>query len=461
MGTWMIEVALERRIYLQLYRPRDRVKLPISHSELPIQQNPHNMIKNYTHPLLAFVFILLTQSIHAQSAQGCDGTRYVEDIFEEINMTTVYYGTNTDAAGNSFDLEMDIYQPVGDVQEKRPLIVWSHGGAFVGGDRTLMDQYCRDFAKKGFVTATISYRLYPLLQLGIPDSIGMMDAAMKSLGDLKAAIRHFRQDADTDNLYQIDPDYILVAGYSAGAIMSVHAAYLDENDNIPAFVSDVFNENGGIEGSTGDATNQSYSSEVAAVINLSGALHKREWMSEGEPPIASYHGTVDDVVPYNHGFASVLGIQFMSLDGSGVMHQRAEELGIYNFHVQAPGGGHEDSYQGGFSQYLNEFFSGGDEFLQTVLCGEMINTEDDFETAEVTVFPNPTYGEINVEVDQYTQGYHLNLYDQMGRLVKNINDVNEPLSTMQGTDLATGIYYLQVRFNNASLSPKLLKVVME
>ena len=417
------------------------------------------MIRIYT--FLVFAFIISTQSLIAQSAQGCDGTRYLEEVFDNVSMTTVYYGTNTDAAGNSFDLEMDIYQPEGDVQEKRPLMIWSHGGAFIAGDRTDVQQYCIDFAKRGFVTATISYRLYPLTQLGIPDSIGMMDAAMKSLGDLKAAIRHFRQDADTDNLYQIDTDYILVAGYSAGAIMSVHAAYLDENDNIPDFVLDVFNENGGIEGSTGDVTNQTYSSEVAGVINLSGALHKREWMSEGEPPIASYHGTADDVVPYNHGVAAVFGFQFMSLDGSGVLHQRADDLGIYNHHVAAPGGGHEDSYQGGFSQYFDEFFSGGDDFLQNILCGEVSSTNDNFEIAKVNVFPNPTYNEINVKVDNYAQGYHLNLYDQMGRLVKNAKDLNAPLFTMQRTSLPTGIYYLQVSFNDASLSPELLKVLME
>jgi len=131
------------------------------------------MKKIYT--VLIFTFVLCTQTLLAQFAQGCDGIRYDEDVFDNVTMTTVYYGTNTDAAGNSFDLEMDIYQPEGDVQEKRPLMIWSHGGAFVAGNRVDMAQNCIDYAKKGFVTATITYRLYPLAQLGIPDSIEMME----------------------------------------------------------------------------------------------------------------------------------------------------------------------------------------------------------------------------------------------------------------------------------------------
>lgn len=417
------------------------------------------MTKIYT--FLVFAFILFTQTLTAQTAQGCDGMRYVENVFDNVTMTTVYYGTNSDAAGNSFDLEMDIYQPEGDVQEKRPLMIWSHGGAFIGGEREDMEQNCIDYAKRGFVTATITYRLYPLLQLGIPDSIEMMDAAMKALGDLKAAIRHFRQDADTDNLYKIDPDYILVGGYSAGAIMAVHAAYLDENDNIPGFVLEVFNENGGIEGSTGDATNQSYSSEVVAVLNLSGALHKREWMSAGEPPIASYHGTADDVVPYNHGLASVLGFDFMSLDGSGVLHQRADDLGIYNFHVAATGGGHEDSYDGSFAQDFGAFLSGSNDFLQFVLCGDLSSTENHFELNNVSVFPNPAFSEVSIEVENYSKGYHLSLYDQMGRLVNKTNDLNTPMHVIQRNNLSNGIYYLQVQFEDAGLAPKLVKVIFE
>ncbi len=420
------------------------------------------MKKIYTHCLLLSFLTLTALQTKAQTAQGCDGVRYYDDIFDEVEMSTSYYGTNTDAAGNSFDLEMDIYQPVGDTQEKRPLMVWAHGGAFVGGDRADMTQNCIDFAKKGFVTATISYRLYPVLQLGIPDSVEMMDAAMKSLGDLKAGIRHFYHDADNDNLYKIDTDYIIVAGVSAGAIMAVHAAYLDEGDNIPDFVLDVFDDNGGLEGSTGDAANQSYPSDVAAVINLSGALHKREWMSPGEPPIASYHGTADDVVPYNHGVASVFGFDFMSLDGSGVLHQRADELGIFNFHVAAPDGGHDTAYQPDFAEYFDQFNLEGLDFIQTVLCSPSTsNNEVDLAVASVSVFPNPTSSDINLELSNYTGGYTINIFDQMARRINTYTNLYEPVATINRNGLPIGLYYLEVTFEDGTIAPVVKKVVVE
>ena len=420
------------------------------------------MKKIYTHYLLLLLFTFTASQATAQTAQGCDGARYYNDVFDEVEMSTVYYGTNSDAAGNSFDLEMDIYQPVGDTQEKRPLMIWSHGGAFVGGDRTNMTQNCIDFAKKGFVTATISYRLYPVIQLGIPDSIEMMDAAMKSLGDLKAAIRHFYQDADTDNLYRIDTDYIVVAGVSAGAIMAVHAAYLDEDDNIPDFIQDVFADNGGMEGSTGDAANQSYPSDVVAAINLSGALHKREWMSPGEPPLASYHGTADDVVPYNHGVASVFGFDFMSLDGSGVMHQRADELGIFNFHIAAEGAGHDTAYQPDYADDFAQFNLEGLDFLQTVLCSPSTNNNEvDLAVASVSVYPNPTSTDINLELSNYTGGYTINLFDQTSRRIHSYAKLYEPFATINASKLPKGLYYLEVAFEDGTIAPVVKKVVVE
>jgi len=421
------------------------------------------MKKNYTSLLIALL-LCATHLVSAQTAQGCDGTRYSENIFDDVTMTTVYYGTNTDMAGNSFDLEMDIYQPVGDNLEKRPLMIWAHGGAFLGGDRTdpFVVNNCIEFAKKGFVTATISYRLFPVPDLGIPDSTEMMDAAMKSLGDMKAAIRHFRQDADTDNLYKIDPDYIIATGLSAGAIMAVHAAYLDENDNVADYMETVIENNGGIEGTTGDATNQSYSSEVAAAISLSGALHRREWMSPGEPPLASYHGTDDDVVPYNHGIATFLIYEFLSLDGAGVLKQRADDLGIYNYHVAAPGGGHGSAYEADFGQFFSEFQVGSLDFLQQVLCNTPTSVEDqELLEAQVLVYPNPAKSSVALEVSEYAQGYTIELYDQLGRQLRNFGNQLNPAFQFDRGDLNNGVYFLQINFNDTAVAPVVRKITFE
>ena len=56
---------------------------------------------------------------------------------------------------------MDIYTPDGDNCINRPLIILAHGGSFIGGSKTnpTMVDLCETFAKRGYVAASINYRL--------------------------------------------------------------------------------------------------------------------------------------------------------------------------------------------------------------------------------------------------------------------------------------------------------------
>ena len=53
------------------------------------------------------------------SQEECDGMRYQEEIFSNVNVTSgIYYGTNFNAGifGNEVvqDLYLDVYEPAGD-----------------------------------------------------------------------------------------------------------------------------------------------------------------------------------------------------------------------------------------------------------------------------------------------------------------------------------------------------------
>ncbi len=419
------------------------------------------MTKQYT---LLFVLFLLQYYASAQNAEGCDGVRYYYDVFDEVEKTTLVYGSNTDAAGNSFNLAMDVYQPVGDTQAKRPLMIWAHGGAFVAGERVEMDSLCKRFALKGFVTATISYRLYPFLQLGIPDSLEMLDAAMKAVGDLKAAVRHFRQDAATDNMFRIDPDFIFACGLSAGAIMSIHAAYIDPTDTIPDYMADILEDNGGLEGNTGSAENQTYSSDIFAVVNLSGAIHKLEWIQADDPPIASYHGTADDVVPYNHGLAAVFGITFMSLNGSGSIHNLTEELEMENLLVSVPGADHETAYNSAaFSSYMAQFIEEGQVFIYDLLCQDIPIGTDDVSTAAptITAAPNPSDDYILFDLLSLNETYDVTVFDVSGRILLENKNQSASQYRLEKTDLGSGLFFVQVKPIDSAIAPVVIRVVFE
>ena len=86
----------------------------------------------------------------------CNG-RYQTEIFNSVNKVTVSY---SDIYNDGFH-EMDIYTADGDSELNRPVIIFMHGGTFIGGDKSTPDcvDFCESFAKRGYVTISMNYRL--------------------------------------------------------------------------------------------------------------------------------------------------------------------------------------------------------------------------------------------------------------------------------------------------------------
>ena len=303
--------------------------------------------------------------------EECGDLRYNEDIFEEVQMTTVKYGENMNFNGTELEeLMVDVYEPVGDELDKRPLIIWAFGGSFIGGERANMAAYAEANAKKGFVGASIDYRILDAAVTGIPDSVVGLDIAVKAMGDMKAAIRYFRQDAATTNTFKIDPDKIFIGGLSAGGIVALTVGLMQEDDIIWDHVREAMEINGGFEGSSGDAENLTYSSEVAGVINLSGAMYNIDWLDANDPPIVAIHGDADETVKYDCGFANVFGFDIIRLCGSGAIKEKADAIGHNTRLITVEGGGHTDIYSFlAFAEPREDFFDNVmKEFLIEGVC---------------------------------------------------------------------------------------------
>ena len=124
----------------------------------------------------------------------CDG-RYQNEIFNDVTTTTVEYTDVYDWSITNSGSDMDIYQPVGDTANNRPLIIFAHGGVYVAGDKTnpTMVSSCNAFAKKGYVTASIQYILTSSTNLLLPNASEILtQTVVNSVSDMKAAIRYFR-----------------------------------------------------------------------------------------------------------------------------------------------------------------------------------------------------------------------------------------------------------------------------
>jgi carboxylesterase type B len=90
--------------------------------------------------------ILLTSAIcyltsYVLFSQHCGTLRYDTEIFPAVTKTAdVVYGQNLDLNNSMKVLKMDVYEPTGDVASQRPLIIFAHGGSFIGGSKADADQ---------------------------------------------------------------------------------------------------------------------------------------------------------------------------------------------------------------------------------------------------------------------------------------------------------------------------------
>src|SRR6185436_13435368 len=90
--------------------------------------------------LLASCAMLASANVDAQCTGQIPG-RFEQTIFPTYTVDSVRYSTVVNQ-------DMDVYQPVGDTSNSRPLVILAHGGSFIGGDRkadATVDSLCIRF----------------------------------------------------------------------------------------------------------------------------------------------------------------------------------------------------------------------------------------------------------------------------------------------------------------------------
>jgi acetyl esterase/lipase len=138
---------------------------------------------------------------------------------------------------NGEHLQLNLARPASD-NGPFPAVLCIHGGGFRAGTRESYDSLCIKFAERGYVAATVTYRLAPKHKYPA------------AIYDCKAAARWLRANAAT---YHINPDKIGVMGGSAGGHL---AQFLAVTAHVPRF--------------EGDGGNPDQSSSVACVVNFYG-----------------------------------------------------------------------------------------------------------------------------------------------------------------------------------------------
>ncbi len=398
-------------------------------------------MNKYSLLILAFAFI------GSNATAQCEG-RYYDRIFNVIETQNINFGRNAEFDGDTIDLDMHIFQPDSDALPRRPLIILAFGGSFTFGFKDSPDIriLCDEFAARGYVTATIDYRLG--FENGNDSDTNQLKALFRGIQDMRAAVRFFYKDAATSNTWRIDTTQIFVGGVSAGAFIALNLAYFKDNISTnppPQWAINAVLEVGGPEGVSG---NPGYSSDVKGVINLCGALADTLWIQPGDPIIVSAHGTADDLVPY---YTDTTGqsVEGMLL-GSGFIHERTVNIGHTHSLRSFEGAGHVPFLfpDPPASLYMDSTVTAIRDFLfENTLCdtGFVVTSPNrGLDNAWVKIFPNPSHDLINVSInDMEIKHYTLEIFDPSGRIV-GLYELHNNHLLIKSSDIGVGMFFLQI-----------------
>jgi acetyl esterase/lipase len=164
---------------------------------------------------------------------------YIKPVYPAIPKSIEAFKDIVYVSYGERELHIDIYREK-DGGNNKPAVVFIHGGGWSSGNKTMEAPLAIYLAQKGYLTATVEYRLSPEAKY----PAGVID--------VKTAIRWLRKNSEK---YGIDTSRIAVSGTSSGAQMASLIAttghtdmHVDQN-HYPA-----------------------YSNKIQALINIDGVL---------------------------------------------------------------------------------------------------------------------------------------------------------------------------------------------
>lgn len=379
------------------------------------------------------------------------------------------YGSNLDWQGINVDLGYIIAYPSFSVDplSKRPFIMLIHGGGFLSGDKYQLQPVMLDFAMKGYVCASISYRIGWETQGNPFDCNGygysLVRAIYRAMQDSKAALRYFAANAD---LYKIDTAYMFTGGISAGAVTGMLISYMTQQD-INSYYPNLVNELGYLD----SATNAYFNSfTVKSAISSSGGIFDTAYIkyshlirNSNALPVLMFHGTADQNVPYATGYAYACS-NYIQTMGSSEITKRMRTLSRPFELDYVPGGGHENFYPIPYIQMRSGLF------LKRYLCNDarqiiienfttILDTSLGVITGTIVKnqllpkgyllhqnYPNPFNPVTNIGYEIPSPGIvTLKVFDALGReittIVNEFKNAGSYTVAFNASDLPNGVYF--------------------
>lgn len=190
----------------------------------------HMHKKQIPKPIRIALYILIVLAVplavyEATPVPGALLARTIIDSFSGVeappNYTTIASNVSVVrdvpiAAQGAPSASVNIYTPK-QGPTPHPIILWLHGGAFVGGNKTDIQTYSTILANAGYTVASLDYTRPPDARYPVP-----IRQANEALGFLRSNVSR----------YGGDPDRIFIGGNSAGAQLASQTAAVETNPTL-------------------------------------------------------------------------------------------------------------------------------------------------------------------------------------------------------------------------------------
>jgi Secretion system C-terminal sorting domain/Carboxylesterase family/alpha/beta hydrolase fold len=476
--------------------------------------------KNMKKLFIIIIVLGLTTMVGAQTIPWVSKQYAIKD-------STVNYLTAVDYRNLNVTMSMDISRPTNDPPRScgRPLMILIHGGAFIGGSRNADDLVVirQDFAKRGYVVASIDYRLGMISTynsygcalatlagvswdcLNQTDSLEWYRALHRGIQDAHAAIRYFMNN---NQPYRVDPNNVFVVGESAGAFIALGTGFIDvASEQLPGTgarpaapqpnsiyigrcTGTIANMNtarpdlGSYLGTGNWPSQRPYT--IRGVGDLYGACFKNPFLQNADnakiPSLYIFHQVGDRIVSHNsywvagraayclvnsgicptylintpmsHGGTTIKNwINTLAANGQPRPVMQAEILnnpGDCSQYFSAPDEHFMDNYTLRTGN-MATFFSS-----KIVGCTNKVMQSASTTLQSVTVYPNPSTGTFQIQLESGNSLIQLKVYDLVGKLVCVASAAGQTQELTLPPMLTPGTYILEASTNLGQVTRRII-----
>jgi len=413
--------------------------------------------------LLFFSFLFLSSYLFAQEDHCSD--RYRSKVFPKVSFEgNVLFGYSEGLKGENIPLRYDVYMPADDTLALRPLIILWHGGAFLDiFKKTSPDivLFAKDLAKMGYVVISPDYR-------GIRDITDffrrkdLIKIVTKAAIDGNKAICHILDNIDHGNPYRIDKDAIFAGGVSGGAILGLHLILLNQAEDLTENYAQWAREvDAGI---IDELLKNKYCGEpdiIKGFFNISGALVDTSFIRLSNTGFVHFHGSKDDIVPYDVGVPLGDFTDAPIMYGSKPIHEKLQSLGSSTKFYSYQDLGHAPFLNLDLEQIIQQL-----NIVNKRVYDETIEAMAEYMFARITcepqqevptsivtkkhlklsLYPNPSSNFFEIDLPD-SRNWNLDIYDIAGK--KLLHEKFQGKHLKQNINfLSKGIYIIQVRDTN-------------